>query len=68
MCCATCKAKGERKRRTARVTQVPSGGRKHIQHNVMVICHEFIKIDSSKLFVEAVKGSRAQSLYFMLEK
>jgi hypothetical protein len=34
----------------------------------MGICHEFINIDCSGSYVEGVKGSRAQRLYFMPEK
>jgi hypothetical protein len=62
------KGKGERKEGRARKTQVPSGGRKHIQHKVMGICYEFIKNDYRRSYVEGVKAWRAQSTYYMLEK
>jgi hypothetical protein len=34
----------------------------------MEICHEFIKIDYGRSYVEAVMDFRSQSTYFMPEK
>jgi hypothetical protein len=43
------------------------GGTLHMTH-VKGICYEFIKIYDSRSYIEEVKGLRAQSRYFILER
>jgi len=44
--------KGERKEVTERATQVPSRRRKHIQHSVNGVCHEFKKLIAGDLMLK----------------